>query len=125
MKKWESEIFKDNNIKLMNFHIVFSCLYPSFLGLFGIAWYQHSGDVSLLASALCLFFTCLHAALAYGSKHKIEASRKLSELLGVMLMFGFPVGTIIGYFFRVCQTNCVTAPFQSAASGTRSSPNIT
>ncbi len=102
MNKWTGEIYNNNNIKLMKFHIFFSIIYLILTILIGISEWDNSKDLFFKNPnyVFILFIIFIfHIFLAYGSLKKIEASRKLSEIYGAILLFGFPIGTLIGYFF--------------------------
>jgi len=96
-----SLIYKNNHIKLMRFHIVLALLYFFLCSLF--VWLSFADkDTSIWLPVFCGGAICAHLLLAYGSKNRLESSRKVSELIGVLLMLGFPVGTFLGYFFLQC-----------------------
>lgn len=96
-----SLIYKNNHVKLMRFHIVLALVY-FFLCLLFVWLNFFDKDSSIWMPLFCGGAVCVHLLLAEGSKNRLESSRKASEFIGVLLMFGFPVGTFLGYFFLQC-----------------------
>jgi len=94
-------IYKNNHVNLMRFHIVLALVYFFLCSL--SAWLSFVDKyASIWLPIFCGGAVCVHLLLAYGSKNRLESSRRASELIGVLLMFGFPVGTLLGYFFLQC-----------------------
>jgi hypothetical protein len=53
------------------------------------------------AAAVALFFgavVALHAALAVGARNRSGIAKTGSVIVGVLMLFGFPIGTIVGGF---------------------------
>ncbi|MCK9684519.1 hypothetical protein [Scleromatobacter humisilvae] len=51
------------------------------------------------AAAVALFFgavVALHAALAVGARNRNGIAKTGSVIVGVLMLFGFPIGTIVG-----------------------------
>jgi len=101
MMAGNSPIYLNNHLKLMKFHIVLAVVYFLFW-LASVCLSVLDKDTSILLPLILGAAVCLHALLAYGSKNRIESSRKASEFIGALFMFGFPVGTLLGYFFLQC-----------------------
>lgn len=92
MEKWNTDIYKNNNMKLMLYHIIFSVL--SFLaGLLVLALIEKN----IYGFAL-LGWSVIHALLAFGTFNKIELSRKASEYIFGLWVFAFPVGTFLSIY---------------------------
>ncbi len=99
MRAWPLPVYNNNHIKLMAFHIGLTAFYLILLYVaFDAAFTDNKGSVAL-AAVWCACFVILHLSLAYGSLFRLELSRKASELVGGLLLLGFPIGTIAGYFF--------------------------
>lgn len=109
MKTWSAPIFNNNHKKLMWFHLVLA-LPMSFIGSaiaagVAVTFVQRRThiDYDILMLAIWPAFFCLmliaHALLACGCAARVELARKISEYYGAILLFGFPIGTLLGYFF--------------------------
>lgn len=103
MKKWETEIYNNHHKKMMIFHLVFAII-PiaiSIIIFFTLLDMTHN-NFMLVMLIPCLFplpLLLFHLLLAYGGYKRIEIARKISEFFAVLLFLGFPIGTLIGYFF--------------------------
>ena len=89
-QKWNS-IYNDNNIKLIKFHIVLMILY----GMFAIIFLSAN---MFLYTAVASIMSILHFVTIFLVKNKLEIGRKISEILAMIILIGFPIGTLIGYF---------------------------
>lgn len=85
----------------MKFHIALAVVYFLFW-LPSVCWNVLDKETSILLPVILGAAVCLHSLLAYVTKNRIESSRKASEFIGALFMFGFPVGTLLGYFFLQC-----------------------
>jgi hypothetical protein len=47
---------------------------------------------------LALVPAAMHLGLAWGARRRMAWARVGSSLVGVLMLFGFPIGTVIGYF---------------------------
>lgn len=93
-----SQSYKNNHVKLMRSHIALALIY--FLLCVFFVWLGIAEkNLSILPPILLVVVAFAHLVLAYRSRRMCEASRKVSEFIGVLLMRGFPLGTLIGYFF--------------------------
>jgi hypothetical protein len=99
MRKWDSEIFGNNHIRLMKCHIGMATFYCC---LFGVLALIASGTDSTGSFASAIAFlslpVLLHLALAYGSFRRIEISRKVSEIVFALFLLAFPIGTFLSMF---------------------------
>lgn len=94
------EPVKPNHLKLSRFHIGLAIAYAVLFGslmLFGWSDLTASGKVGV--RIMSVVPTMFHLGLAWGSKVQSEISRKISVVVGVLLLIAFPVGTILGFFF--------------------------
>lgn len=112
MKRHEN-IFNDNHLKLMRVHIGLIVFY---FVLFAVVSY----GLSLLTvnepeqrSVMQIFLKMvygfsplfiLHLALAIGAKKKLEVSRRLSEIVFVIMFLAFPIGTILSALYFLPKT---------------------
>ena len=100
MRKWDTEIFRNNHVRLMKRHFGLAIVYLL------ICWTVASlGD--FLVGSLILFGTpaLIHLILAYGSHRKVELSRKVSVFIFVLLAIGTaPIGTIVAIFWLIPTT---------------------
>lgn len=88
-----------NHSKLAKFHFALASFY---LIIFILAWKFFSGHNSSNGRLLViapLLLTILHTALGFGAKVKNEISRKISVAIGVMMIFAFPIGTFLAFYF--------------------------
>ncbi|MNS12053.1 hypothetical protein D3C72_436080 [compost metagenome] len=93
--------YEKNHIKLMRFHITLALFYFLICSL--SAWLcMIDKSTSIGIPVFCAAAVFVHLLLAYGSRNRLESSRKASEFIGALLMFGFPIGTLLGYFFLQC-----------------------
>ena len=94
----------ERNIKLFRAHRALSWLYLVMLATIGVAVLiaaTHSHEWSLAAAAplfvmLGLFF--LHHYTAKGAREGKPWARTMSIVISILLLFGFPVGTLIGVY---------------------------
>lgn len=96
---YPTEPIRPNHIKLSRFHIGLAIAYVVLFGslmLFGWSNLTASGKIGV--PIMSLFPPLFHLGLAWGSKVKSEISRKISVVVGVLLLIAFPVGTILGFF---------------------------
>ncbi|MFZ6759849.1 hypothetical protein ACO0K9_21800 [Undibacterium sp. Ji50W] len=87
--------------KVARTHRVLAILYGLLLAVFGFLLYPHSGLPSggLIGVALLfLGLTVLHYATSVGASNKKPWARMLSTLIALLMLFAFPVGTIIGAY---------------------------
>lgn len=83
----------------MVFHVALALFYLILLyASFGADFTDNKGYV-VFAAVWCACSVMLHMLLAWGSLLRLELARKLSELVGTLLLLGFPIGTVTGYFF--------------------------
>ncbi len=55
-------------------------------------------------AVLCLPSAFFYFALAIATRHELELARKICVGLGVLMIFGFPVGTIVAMYFYLPYT---------------------
>jgi hypothetical protein len=95
MREWNSEIFNNNHLRLMKYHIGIAVFYFCLSGLL-IAFSRGAGF--LLAVGFFFPPILIHLVLSYGSYRRNERSRKVSEILFALLLLGFPVGTLLSMY---------------------------
>lgn len=88
-----------NHITLYRLHIGLAAGYAILLGsllVFSLGTLTESGKsaVKILSVAMPLF----HIGLAWGCKHRHEISRKISQVVGFLMLIWLPIGPIFGYF---------------------------
>jgi hypothetical protein len=101
MRKWNSEIYNDNHLRLMKCHIGMAVFYACLSGLL------MAFDLRVwIFFAIGLFFPVIliHLVLSYGSYKRDEQSRKASEILFALMLLGFPVGTLLSMYFLLPAT---------------------
>ncbi len=91
-----------DNFRSMNAHIGLCILYGvlgfSLIVLFG----SESGGVSIIGAALFVLMLCLlHGVIAFGAALAAHWARKSSMAIGCLMLFGFPIGTLIGVYLLV------------------------
>ncbi len=101
-----STTYKNNHIKLMRFHIIlgimYLCLAVLITLLMNTEHYLNSPpsggkDKIFIIAVVIYLLIAVHVVLSIGCGKKLEWSRKTSEIVGVMMLFGIPIGTILGY----------------------------
>jgi hypothetical protein len=98
MRKWNSEIYNDNHLRLMKCHIGIAVFYFCLL-LLALLLKQEAAARNLVFPVhVFILFFLTHLVLAYGSYERIELSRKASEIAFVLLMVLFPIGTLLSMF---------------------------
>ncbi len=103
MRKWNSDIYRDNHLRLMRFHAVFSLIYLLiFLG--GIFALEKSLKEGLLLLFVVGWPFFMHGLLSYGSFRKVELSRKASEVVFAILLVAFPIGTFLSMYLLLPAT---------------------
>ncbi len=99
MRTWDSAIYNNNHITLMKCHIGMTVFYGF---LYGVVVTLLPQDINSSSSAIATGFfllpVLLHLALSYGSYKRIEISRKVSEIVFVLLMLALPIGTLLSMF---------------------------
>jgi hypothetical protein len=101
MRKWDSEIFNNNHLRLMKCHIGMAIVYFCFyLFWFGVVMLDRTTNARSLVLAIGFLSppVLIHLALAYGSYRRIELSRKASEIVFAILLLAFPIGTFLSIF---------------------------
>ena len=91
-----STVYSSNPVRLMRFHIFLAVLYFLIAVLMSLLIVAQLKTYLPYLVAVCLIFF-LHLVLAVGSYRRYEWSRKTSEIVGVIMFLGVPVGTILGY----------------------------
>lgn len=94
MTTWESEIYNNNHNRLKRLHWWLSGFY-CFIFFIIIIFMK---KISFFLSLTILMMFIIHVILAIGSGKKLESSRKASEIIGALMLLGFPIGTLVGYF---------------------------
>jgi hypothetical protein len=86
------------NLNSMGIHRTLALLYAG-LGVvffFVLSQGQPIAGPVIAVPAILLGFTAFHVAIAYGASRKAGWARVLSILVGIFLLFAFPIGTIVG-----------------------------
>lgn len=99
MRKWDSEIFDNNHLRLMKCHVGLAIFYLC-LSMAVIATFDNTERAASLFTAAALFSIpgFLHLLLSYGSFRRIELSRKTSEVVFALMLLAFPIGTFLAIF---------------------------
>lgn len=88
-----------NHITLSRLHLVLAAAYAILFGLqflFSLSTLTESGKIAV--NILTIAMPMLHISLAWGSKNKSEIARKISPIVGILMLIGFPIGTILGLY---------------------------
>jgi hypothetical protein len=100
MKKWDTAVYRNNNIRLMWYHVGFFVLWLAVaLWLAGLRSGEQADAKTLLGLLLFSAPLVLHAVLGYGSLKRMELSRKVSEWVFALLVLAFPIGTFLSIYF--------------------------
>jgi hypothetical protein len=89
-----------NQRKLYRFHLWLA-------GFYGVLWvlfaFFAAGDVRggfiIEIFIVMAIPVTLHLVLAFGSRAGNETSRKASVVVGVLMLLGFPIGTLLAFSF--------------------------
>lgn len=112
MKKYEN-VFNDNHLRLMRVHIGLIVFYFVFFGLLSYGLSLLTINEAEQRSIMQIFLKMiygfsplfvLHLVLAMGAKKKLEVSRRLSEIVFVIMFLAFPVGTILSALYFLPKT---------------------
>lgn len=96
MKTWEAPIYRENNLRLMKYHIAVAILYLIFGVFIATLLTRNEWPLLLLIPGV---FVYLHLLLAYGCYRKLELSRKASVAVFLLLAIGtIPVGPLLVIF---------------------------
>lgn len=89
-----------NHIKLSRLHIGLATAYAF---LFGSMYFFKLGGITesgkLVVNILSVSMPLFHISLAWGCKNKSEISRRVSQIVGFLMLFWLPIGPIFGFFF--------------------------
>src|SRR5688500_248008 len=92
----------EKNIKLARAHRALSWFYGLFAIILLIIFLIPGKESPLLAIIFVLAFFCglfaLHHFTAKGARERKSWARNTSRCIAVLMLFGFPVGTIIGLY---------------------------
>lgn len=94
MTNWTGETYNNNHLRLMRFHRGLAVFYAVLI--VPIAAFVDELAASIALGLLAV--VVVHTLLAIGCQRKTEHARKASEFVGMLMLFGFPVGTLLGYF---------------------------
>jgi len=102
MRKWESEIFRNNHLRLMKCHIGF-CAFWFVIAVGGLVYFllNSEGITAVIVVIFVVVYSLpvlMHGLLSYGSYKKIEASRRISEFIFALLLLAFPIGTFLSMY---------------------------
>ena len=89
--------YNDNPIRLSRFHVglaIFYCIIGATL-----AWFGRESGHSLAWMSVVTPLVTLHTLLAYGARKRSEFSRKLSVVIGIMMLLAIPIGPIVALNF--------------------------
>ena len=89
-----------NHIKLSRLHIGLATAYAILFGslhLFKLGSLTESGKFAV--NILSVTMPLLHFGLAWGCKNKSEISRRVSQIVGFLMLFWLPIGSVLGFFF--------------------------
>lgn len=97
MKNWNKEVFKNNNVLLMIYHIIFSVI-SIMMGLLIFAFNAKNYGFIIFA------WSAVHTILAYGTYNRYELSRKMSEYIFGLWALAFTVGIILTIYMMLPKT---------------------
>jgi hypothetical protein len=115
----------DGNLRAYQTHRVLAFIYG--IGTFGYALYAHfrpnwlTPELKIIGTLLPMLFV-IHVLAASGSARLQPWARLVSLLMGVLLLFAFPIGTVFGIFLLWEPGSHGTkrrSPARRAAAGTR------
>jgi hypothetical protein len=86
-----------NPIRLSRFHMGLAIFYLALGGF--LAWLAANTNFPLIGVSVLVPFVVLHLMLAYGTRKQDEFSRKVSVLVGVLMLLAIPIGPIIAIKF--------------------------
>jgi hypothetical protein len=100
MRKWNSEIFKNNHLRLMKCHIGMAIFYFCLFGFFTMFAQTERTEsfVFVLVKGFYFLLILIHLALSYGSYRRIELSRKASEIVFALVLVTSPIGNFLSTF---------------------------
>jgi hypothetical protein len=110
------------HLKVARAHRVLAILYAlaaillslSFLG--ELTYYAKVGLIAYLVVLTCFF--ALHIFISLSAFRQRPWARTLSQIIGWLLLFGVPIGTIIGFYLIVISSTKWTTAAPSNASST-------
>lgn len=89
------------SVNTSNVHIALAALY-GMLGALVIYMAATNGDSDHASSIAVATFFCvpvlLHALIAYGARRRRGWARGTSKAVGILMLLGFPIGTLIGFY---------------------------
>lgn len=93
------KIGKEDNIRSMSAHRGL-CVFYGLLGLLFIVLFgSESEGMSIVGPALLLLaIGLIHGAIAFGAARSAPWARVASMVVGCLMLFGFPIGTLIGAY---------------------------
>jgi hypothetical protein len=90
----------ERNIKTYRAHIALACLYGFVLAtmVFFLAMSKDPAPGGWLILLFFLIPLLFHFFVAKGAKEMKSWARRASAVIGFLMLFGFPIGTIIGLY---------------------------
>jgi surface polysaccharide O-acyltransferase-like enzyme len=89
------------SVNTSNVHIALAGLY-GMLGALVIYMATKNDDSDHSSSIAVAAFFCvpvlLHALIAYGARRRRGWARGTSKAVGILMLLGFPIGTLIGFY---------------------------
>jgi hypothetical protein len=89
-----------NHVYLSRLHIALASAYAILFGsmqYFELGGLTESGKFAVNILSICM--PLLHIGLAWSCKKKSEISRKVSQIVGALMLIWLPIGPIFGFFF--------------------------
>ena len=110
----------DLNVKLTKAHKVFALFYVLLPVPILVYMFFHETKLStiLICFAFFAFFSAIHFIAAIGAQQGTKWGRLMSRIIGVLMLLGFPIGTVIGIYLLSC-TESVWQPNQSSPEVTK------
>ena len=109
----------ENNIKVFRVHRALSWLNGIlvFLTIFFLITLIKDGEpfgdfIGILV--LLIFFFLLHYFIGKGAKEKKAWAKVCSVIIAIILLFGFPIGTIIGIYLLINNSGWEASSVQSS-----------
>lgn len=94
MQNWNKDVFKNNNILVIIYHIIF-CVISLIMGLLICAFNAKNYGLIVLGWSL------VHSLLAYGTYNQCEFSRKMSEFTFGFWALAFSAGIILSMYMML------------------------
>lgn len=88
------------HLKAMGVHRILAIFYGAITALMAAIFYSSSGGWSGATEILVFLggIATVHALVALGAARANPLAQGTSALVGILMLFGFPIGTVIGIY---------------------------